>query len=303
MNTFMHQSVMTEEIMSFFANTKGKVFVDATAGGGGHLARLALLAKDQGQVIAFDRDKRAHQPDAALGVAQANPSTVKLFHRPFSAIASTLKECGIEKIDGLIADLGVSSHQLDQASRGFSFMADGPIDMRMDQSVGLSAYEWLATMSEQTIADTIYRLGGERKSRAIASLIKRSWPLENSTMALAQLVVKAMRQQKWSRIHPATRTFQAIRMAVNEEVSELEALLTVVPDLLAVDGVAVFLSFHSIEDGLIKRRFRELAKKNVLLGDPLFTLLTKKPLIASEHELSHNRRSRSAKLRALKRVA
>lgn len=293
---------MTEEIMSFF-NERSKIVVDATAGGGGHLARLAALVGEKGQVFAFDRDSRAHEKDAALGVQEAFPKVIKLFQRPFSAIPQTLKENGIDFVDGIIADLGVSSHQLDEASRGFSFMADGPIDMRMDQNSGISAYEWLKETSESDIANTLYTLGGERKSRAIASLIKKSWPVENSTLALAKLVLRAMRQQKWSRIHPATRTFQAIRMAVNQELSELSSLLNDLPKLLAIDGVAVFLSFHSLEDGLIKRRFRELAQKKVLDMGPEFSLLTKKPLVASDHEISHNRRSRSAKLRAIRRIA
>lgn len=302
MDIFKHESVLTEEIMSFLKDCEGKTLVDATAGGGGHLLRLAKLVGKNGQVIAFDRDQRAHEPDAALGVKNSFPDIVKLFHRPFSEIKETLASLHIEKIDGIIADLGVSSYQLDMKERGFSFMADGPIDMRMDQSHGITAYEWLFKHSEKEIADAIFHLGGERKSRAIARLIKESWPIENSTLALAKLVIKAMRQQKWSKTHPATRTFQALRMAVNEEVNELMSLLKDLPELLALNGVAVFLSFHSIEDGLIKRSFKDLSHKNALLGSPQFMLLTKKPLCATPHEISHNRRARSAKLRAIKRT-
>lgn len=298
MNTqFHHESVMPDEVMSLFRDPAGKIFVDATAGGGGHLALLAEAVGPHGRVYAFDRDPRAHQEDAAAGVARRYSSTVRLFHQPFSQIRSTLAHEGVHAIDGLLCDLGVSSHQLDDQTRGFSFMAEGPIDMRMDTSSGISAYDWLRNTDEETIANTLYRLGGERKSRAVARRIKEADPLPNSTLELARLIVSGVRQKHYSKIHPATRSFQAIRMAVNHEFEELEALLLDVPTLLAPHGVAVFLSFHSIEDRLIKHAFKRLA-----LGEE-FELLTKKPRTASDDELSHNRRARSAKLRAIKRVA
>lgn len=300
--TFVHLPVMPNEVMSFFQHGEGKVFVDATAGGGGHLQRLAEIVGAKGKVIGFDRDSRAHQDDAAGGV-QKTYSQVQLIKQPFSAIMPTLRSLGITTIDGLLCDLGVSSHQLDEATRGFSFQSDGPIDMRMDPDSGMSAYEWLHHTSEKEIADVLFTLGGERKSRQIAARIKKNWPIENSSLALAQHVLSAMRQKQWSKIHPATRTFQALRMAVNSEVGELTTLLSLIPDLLNVGGVAVFLSFHSIEDRLIKNCFRELAQKNYNSDDKRFVLLTKKPLIASDDELAVNRRSRSAKLRAIQRVA
>ncbi len=291
---------MPHELMSFFKEPYGKVFVDATAGGGGHLALLAAAVGDQGKVYAFDKDPRAHQDDAAFGVAQHYSSTVKLFHASFSRIREILLHEGVREIDGLICDLGVSSNQLDDNARGFSFMNDGPIDMRMDTSSGISAYEWLRAHSEEEIANTLYELGGERKSRAIARKIKAEKPLENSTRALARIIASAMRQRNYSKIHPATRSFQAIRMAVNQEIEELKALLADISSLLAKDGVAVFLSFHSLEDRLIKQQFKELAQSNV---ERQFSILTKKPLVASDDELKSNRRSRSAKLRAITRTA
>ncbi len=298
--TFVHAPVMPTEVMSYFSGLEGKIIVDATAGGGGHLAMLAQIVGDAGRIIAFDRDPRAHEDDAAGGVAKRFPHIITLYKRPFSAITHTLQELGIARIDGILCDLGVSSHQLDDPTRGFSFQSDGPIDMRMDTESGMSAYEWLEHTRESDIADAIFKLGDERKSRQIAARIKKDWPIENSTLALAKLVLSAIKQKSWSKIHPATRTFQALRMTVNQEVHELETLLHDLPDILAPSGVAVFLAFHSIEDRLIKLRFRELAQKNSL-GQRNFSLLTKKPVMAGEIEVDDNRRSRCAKLRALKR--
>jgi len=288
---------MADEILSFLPEGEKLLLVDATAGGGGHLNLLAKRVGLTGHVYAFDRDPRAHQEDAALGVARRYADTISLFQRPFSDITRVLLEHEISHVDGIICDLGVSSHQLDEPSRGFSFQSEGPIDMRMDTSLGMSAYEWLENTREKDIADALFYYGGERKSRAIASYIKKAWPIENSTLVLAKLVLSALRQKKWQKIHPATRTFQGIRMAVNEEIDELKALLEQGPKLLSVGGVIVFLSFHSGEDRLIKHAFKELAsQKN-------FALLTKKPLTASEAEIARNPRSRSAKLRALRRIA
>lgn len=291
---------MPEEILSFLEDMNGKTIVDATAGGGGHLRLLAEGVGETGRVIAFDRDPRAHSDDAAGGVKKLYGERIELWQRPFSDIEQVLNSLGIEKIDGLIADLGVSSNQLDDKARGFSFSADGPIDMRMDPTSGKSSYQWLAEKTEAEIADTLYNLGGERKSRAIARLIKRSWPLENSTTALAELVLRAVRQKNWSKIHPATRTFQALRIAVNGELDELSLLLEKIPRMLSINGVAIFLSFHSLEDRLIKKAFKGLQDQS---SGPLFKILTKKPLGASIEEVDNNRRSRSAKLRAIMRIS
>jgi 16S rRNA (cytosine1402-N4)-methyltransferase len=292
---FRHQSVMPKEVMSFFLNVEGKIVIDATIGGGGHLSLLAHAVGNHGLVLGFDQDLRAHKEDAALEIAKQFPHTVRLFQRPFSEILSTLKEEKIDKVDGILADLGVSSNQLDDKARGFSFLADGPIDMRMDRRSPVTAYEWLEKTAEAEIANALFLLGGERKSRSIARLIKKSWPIENSTLALAKIVERALKQKTWSRIHPATRTFQAIRMAINHEVEELSSLLETLPHLLAVGGVAVFLSFHSVEDRMIKHAFKNLAGAN-------FKILTKKPLMAGAEELAVNRRAKSAKLRAIERI-
>lgn len=297
---FNHQSVMPEEILSLLGDITGKTVVDATAGGGGHLRLLAMAVGENGRVLAFDKDPRAHEEDAALGVKNLFQDRVELFLSPFSKIEEVLHANKIEKIDALIADFGVSSNQLDDKTRGFSFLADAPIDMRMDPTSGISAYEWLAKKSESEIADALYNFGGERKSRAIARLIKKSWPIENSTLALAKIVLSALRQKSWSKAHPATRTFQALRIAVNNELDEIATLLEKLPSLLNINGVAAFLSFHSLEDRLIKNAFKELKARET---SPTFKILTKKPQVASAEELSNNRRSRSAKLRAIMRVS
>lgn len=297
MNTieYQHKSVMPNEVLNFLSDLSGKTIVDATAGGGGHLFLLANAVGPKGRVLAFDKDPRAHQEDAALGVAHRFKDRVTLYQQSFSQIKNTLIKEGIDKVDGLICDLGVSSNQLDDPNRGFSLQKDGPIDMRMNTNSPLTAYEWLRQSSEKEIADAIFQFGEERKSRAIARLIKKSWPIEDSTLALAKLVLSAIKQRSWSKTHPATRTFQAIRMAINEEVNELVTLLNTIPQILSIDGTAVFISFHSIEDRIVKNIFKDIAR------DDRFSILTKKPIIASDQELIDNRRSRSAKLRALRR--
>lgn len=288
---FFHISVMYNEVMSFFKEAKNKVLADVTAGRGGHFAGLIYSVGPQGLVLALDRDERAHEKDAALGVHLKNPQNTKLYKQPFSNLPLVLAQENL-KLDGLICDLGVSSQQFNDPNRGFSLKNDGPIDMRMDQHSGISAYEWLKQTDEKTIADILYKYAQEKKSRQIASLIKKSWPIKNSTIALANLITKAINPKKYSKIHPATRSFQAIRMAVNNEMSELESLLKSLPDILNPNAIVVFISFHSLEDGMIKRAFKELAKSN-------FKILTKKPLCPTLEEISINKRARSAKLRAI----
>ena len=291
---FFHISVMFNEAMSFFTDMQGKTIVDVTAGKGGHFAGLIEKVGANGKVIAFDKDLRAHEQDAAFGVMQKYPNNSELYHLSFSQLASFLQHKNI-KIDGIMCDLGVSSNQLDDPKRGFSLKNDGPIDMRMDQTSGISAYDWLLKNDEKTIADTLFQFGDEKKSRQIASLIKKSWPIKNSTLELANIITKAIRPQKFTKTHPATRSFQALRIAVNNELQELISLLQSLPEVLNKNAVAVFISFHSIEDRIIKQSFKELSKVG-------FKILTKKPLIASKEEILVNKRSRSAKLRAIMRA-
>jgi 16S rRNA (cytosine1402-N4)-methyltransferase len=296
---FQHISVMPKEVLDNLALFPGAIAVDVTAGGGGHLALMAKQIGTNGRLIAFDRDNRAHAQDAAGGIARKY-GNIELVHAPFSELHAVLEKAGISKVDALLCDLGVSSLQLDDSTRGFSFTHDGPLDMRMDTSAYPSAYELIRDTKEKELADIIYTYGEERKSRRIAHFIKKSWPLPNSTSALARIVTRARGGQR-EKIHPATRTFQALRIAVNGELEELAALLKMLPDILSSRGRAVFISFHSLEDRLIKQAFKKGSLSNE--DQPaLWRLLQKRPLIASKEETAANSRSRSAKLRAIEKL-
>ncbi len=283
---FVHVSVMPKEVLEGLALRPGMTVADLTAGGGGHLALIAEAVAQTGRVFGYDRDPRAHELDAAGGVAVKYP-WVKLIQAPFSSISSEVQ------FDGVLADLGVSSPQLDTPERGLSFMQEGPLDMRMDTSSGETAYELIQELSEEELANVIYQYGEERLSRRIARAIKFVKPLPDSTLALADIIKRAYRGPR-SKIHPATRTFQALRIAVNHELDELERLLASLASLVKPGGRAAIISFHSLEDRLVKNYFRNHPEA--------WRILTKKPLVASDEELSVNPRARSAKLRIAERV-
>ena len=295
---FQHISVMPKEVLDNLALFPGAIAIDVTAGGGGHLALMAEQIGAQGRLIGLDRDNRAHAPDAAGGVANKHDN-VELVHASFSGLRQVLEKAGISQVDALLCDLGVSSPQLDDSSRGFSFLRDGPLDMRMDTTAYPSVYELIQDTKEEDLANIIYQYGEERQSRRIARAIKRSWPLPNSTLALAEVVARACGGKR-GKIHPATRTFQALRIAVNHELDELTDLLKMLPDILAPKGHAVFISFHSLEDRLIKQALKKGAMPNENYP-PLWRLLQKRPLIASPEETAANPRSRSAKLRSIEK--
>ena len=278
-----HIPVMPKETLELLQCLPGAVVVDCTAGGGGHLALFAEAVGNTGRVIGLDRDPRAHQPDAAGGVA-ARFLHVQLVRRAFSEVGAALAELGIGQVDALFADLGVSSFQLDEGERGFSFRADAPLDMRMDPTTGESAADLIARLPEGELADVIYRFGDEHRSRRIARAIKRAVP--TTTKALADVVAAAVGGVR-GRIHPATKSFQALRIAVNGELSELEALLDAVVTVLKPGGRVGMLTFHSLEDRLVKNRFRSGG----------FQRVTKKAVQASDEEVAHNPRARSARLR------
>jgi 16S rRNA (cytosine1402-N4)-methyltransferase len=280
-----HLPVMPDEVLALLSVRPGMTVVDCTAGGGGHLARLALAVGPTGRVLATDRDPRAHRDDAAGGVAKQFPAIVTLFHRPFSEIEGVLADAKVARVDAVFADLGVSSFQLDEGARGFSFRADAPLDMRMDTSKGETAAELIARVDEEELANLIFAFGEERKSRRVARVLKRVLP--TTTGEAARLVAGAVAEGH-SRIHPATRTFQALRIAVNGELDQLDALLASLPNVLHEGGTAAILSFHSLEDRRVKNAFKQ----------PGYRLLTKRPTTASEDECARNPRSRSAKLRA-----
>lgn len=283
----MHFAVMAAEAIEWLSIRPAGVYLDATAGLGGHTAEIARRLST-GKVIANDRD--------AESLEMARRSTAEYADRicyhlgAFSQLAAALPACGAEKADGLLADLGVSRYQLTEPARGFSFLAEGPLDMRMDQTAGMTAADLVNHYAEKALADLIYQLGEERRARKIARAIVRARPIR-STLHLAGLVERAV--PRTSRLHPATRTFMALRMAVNDELGELDRLLQIGPELLASGGRMVVLSFTSLEDRKVKQRFRGLAQEGRA------EILTKHPMTPTEEETGLNPASRSAKLRAL----
>jgi 16S rRNA (cytosine1402-N4)-methyltransferase len=283
----MHQPVMAETAVSLLAIRPEGVYVDATAGLGGHLALIARRLTT-GLAIACDRDAES------LEMARANTAPwadrVRFHHGPFSRLAEAVAEAGFRKVDGLLADLGVSRYQLTAPERGFSLFADGPLDMRMDRSTGITAADLVNHTAEKALADLIFQFGEERRARKIARALVRARPLRSS-LCLADAVERAV--PRTGRLHPATRTFMALRMAVNDEPGELDSLLETGPGLLAAGGRMVAISFMSLDDRKIKLKFRELEKAGRA------AILTKRPLQPSEEEVANNPASRSAKLRAL----
>lgn len=310
-----HISVLADEVMGFLQPTSGGLYCDGTLGAGGHTRRILLESAPDGRVIGIDRD------EVALATARArigaDASRVQFVHGSFEKVDEHLAALGIDKVDGLLLDLGVSSMQLDTGDRGFSFNQDGPIDMRMDTSQGETALELIQRLGERELANIIRDYGEERFSKRIAERLKRDAKADvlKSTLVLADAVsacIPAKLKHK-SRIHPATRTFQALRIAVNRELDQLARFLEVFVDLLAPGGRCAIISFHSLEDRMVKRCFRELAKTSSLPPDlarqagervdPICVPLTRKPVVATEEEIQSNSRSRSAKLRACEKVA
>jgi 16S rRNA (cytosine1402-N4)-methyltransferase len=292
MDTFAHDSVLMHETLEWLKPHSGKLYADATLGAGGHTAAILDATAPDGRVVAVDRDLRAveHARTRLAGYGDR----VQVLHGEFRYLPELLRSAGHALVDGLVADLGVSSPQLDDKSRGFAFSHDGPLDMRMDETSGETALSLIAGSSEQELADLLYQFGDERRSRAIARSIHSALAAGElrSTGDLRRAVVKAIGRPPQSKIDPATRTFQALRIAVNDELTQLEALVECLPELLADEAVAVLISFHSHEDRVVKHRLRNDARLRVL---------TKRPIVPSDEEQAMNRRSRSAKLRAAAR--
>lgn len=287
MSDFVHATVMKSEVIEALSPRAG-IFVDVTLGGGGHTEAI-LEASDEARVVALDRD------DLALAASRERLSRfgdrVTFVKTAFGDVARVLEELRIGRVVGLCADLGVSSPQLDDAARGMSFRREGPIDMRMDTSSGETALELIARLEDDELADVLYQYGEERRSRRIARSVKRALAdnqLE-STLDLRRAIVRAVGPVRVGGVDPATRTFQALRIAVNRELEELESLLAALPNVLAPGGVAAIISFHSLEDRLVKRAFHDRE---------LWAPITKKPLVATDEEAANNPRSRSAKLRS-----
>lgn len=305
-----HTPVLVDEVLELLAPAVGQTIVDCTVGFGGH--SLAILPKLMpippsagprqeavaGRVIAIDRDEQALEL-ARTRLVEFAPQ-IEYVHGVFGDLPEILQRLNVGRVHGLVADLGISSLHVDQAERGFSFLREGPLDMRMDRTQSTTAASLIRELSEEELADVLYRYGEERLSRRIARRIVETQQVEpiETTTQLARVVASAVPSgRSRRRIHPATRTFQALRIAVNQELSQVETLLRILPDLLLPGGRAVIMAFHSLEDRLVKRAFLQGAKEGV------FRPLTKKPLQSSDQEVDRNPRSRSAKLRAVERMA
>ena len=288
-----HTPVLVEEVLQWLEVKPGGIYVDATLGAGGHSAEIAKRLVS-GRLISLDQDERALE----LGRENLKPwkDRVTLVKSPFSRIAEVAQELGIPKVDGVLADLGVSSMQLDQSARGFSFREAGPLDMRMDAEGELTADEIVNQWSEKEIADLLYREADEHDSRRIAKAIVRARPLRD-TAHLATTVAGARKQWGRQRLHPATKTFLALRIAVNREMEELGQFLSRTPATINPGGRWVVLSYHSREDRLVKHAFQEGARQGTL------RVLTRHVIQPSEAEQANNPRSRSAKLRCAEIVA
>jgi 16S rRNA (cytosine1402-N4)-methyltransferase len=283
----IHQPVMLEEVLEHMALRQDGIYLDATAGLGGHTGAIARRLTT-GLVIANDRDTESLEL-AKRNTAEAG-ERIRFHHGEFSTLHEALRENGIDRVDGLLADLGVSRFQLTDAARGFSILTEGPLDMRMDQTKGTTAADLVNYTAEKALADLIYQLGEERRARKIARAIVRARPIR-STRHLADVVERAARRT--GRLHPATQTFMALRMKVNEEQEELDRLLEIAPELVKSKGRVVVISFMSLEDRKVKNKFRDLDREGRA------TTLTKRPLRPTEDEVRANPAARSAKLRAL----
>ena len=295
-----HTPVLLREVLEWLRIKPEGTYIDATLGAGGHSAAIAqrltsgaIPGRPSGRLISLDRDAQAIE--LARERLKTFGATVTLVQSAFSRIATVAQELGLPRADGVLADLGVSSMQLDRAERGFSFREAGPLDMRMDRSETITAEEIVNRWQEKELADLLYRKGEEHDSRRIARAIVRARPIRD-TAHLATVVAGARKQRGRQRLHPATKTFLALRIAVNRELEELGQFLLRAPATLASGGRWVVLSYHSLEDRLVKRAFQEGERQGML------RVLTKHVIQAGEEEIGSNPRARSAKLRCAEKV-
>ena len=292
----VHEPVLVSETITLLDPSRGGLFVDCTVGLGGH--SRALLEAGATRLLGLDRDLDALR--IAASALEHYHDRVELVHADYRDIDRVLDERSIVEVAGALADLGVSSMQLDGQGRGFSFKRDEPLDMRMDRTTGETAAAWLSHVGEEELANVIFQFGEERYSRRISRAIveaRRSAPIA-TTVQLAELVRRAVPRRGHLRIDPATRTFQALRIWVNRELEELDTFLGAAARRLMAGARLAVISFHSLEDRIVKHVFRALER-----GERVFRVLTKKPVTAGEDELARNPRARSAKLRALERLA
>ena len=287
---------MVAQVLEHLAPSRGGLFVDCTVGLGGH--SRALLEAGATRLIGIDRDPAALAiaAERLKETADKSGASIELVHSDYRAIDSVLDARGLSAVDGILADLGVSSMQLDEP-RGFSFRRDEPLDMRMDTTAGPTAAEALRDAGEQTLADVIYQFGEERHARRVARAIVAARGAIETTGQLADIVRRAIPRKGFSRIDPATRTFQAIRIWVNRELEGLDTFIGAAVQRLAPHGRLVVISFHSLEDRIVKHTLRSLQARH----DVGLTIRTKRPLVPDEQEIERNPRARSAKLRAAER--
>jgi len=281
-----HQAVLLNEVLSYLDPLPGRRYIDATFGAGGHTQALLERTAPDGRVLALDLDEAAL--DLGRQALQAYGPRLVLEKANFKDIAPVAQAQGFMDVDGILADIGVSSMMLDDPERGFSFMREGPLEMRMDRSQELTASEIVNTYSEKEIADILYLYGEERRSRPIARSIVRARPLA-TTIDLVGAIQRVLGRPRYGKIHPATRTFQALRIAVNGELDNLQLFLNSAPACLKPGGRLAVISFHSLEDRIVKNAFRSSALK----GKPV----TRKVVTATPEEVQSNSRARSAKLR------
>ena len=296
---------MVMEVVAHLDCGPGKTFVDATVGGGGHAAAILEASSPDGTLVGIDRD------GDILAVAEKALAKYRgrfeLVHANFKDLATVLARLGEGPVDGLLLDLGISSWQVDTPERGFSFRAEAPLDMRMDRGEEMTAARLIRELPEEKLAEVIWKFGEERRSRVIARAIKRAVTEKRmfTTTALAQVVKEAVggrTPRGRRRLHPATRTFQALRIAVNGEMDSLEGVLRQLPAAVAPGGRCCCLAYHSLEDRLVKNAFRDLAGRGMEKRIPVVEVLTKKPLVPAEDEVRANPRSRSARLRAFRKL-
>jgi len=311
----VHQSVLLEEVIGALRPHSEGVYVDGTIGAGGHAAALLSASAPHGQLFGFDQDKNALEI-AKRRLAEFG-NRVHLLHSNFDQIQQLATQHHIPPADGILLDLGVSSMQFDRPERGFSFQADGPLDMRMDDTAGQTAADLVNHLPERDLADLIYRYGEERQSRRIAKAIVKARPIRR-TAELAQVVSGAIsagkrprKGRRQAKIHPATRTFQALRIAVNDELGALERALPQAINLLKPEGRLAVISFHSLEDRIVKQFFRQESQDCICPPEqPVCTcrhkatirIITKRPIMPSSAEVSVNPRARSAKLRVVELI-
>jgi 16S rRNA (cytosine1402-N4)-methyltransferase len=318
-----HISVMLEEVMTLLQPSTGGTYIDGTLGGGGHTEALLRCSAPDGKVLGIDTDRQALERVQARLAQYIENGRLLLAHGNFAQMAQIAAAHGCTSVQGVLLDLGFSSDQMDNPERGFSFSSDGPLDMRLDQSLTLSAYDLVNTASEQELADIFWHYGEERRARQIARRIlrEREKGAITRTAQLATLIATGVPYRP-DTIHPATRAFQALRIAVNHELEQLEAVLPLIVDLLAKEererteqagglGRMVIISFHSLEDRIVKEYLRQEATDCicpprlpvcVCNHRARLRLLTRKPMTPTEREIAHNPRARSAKLRAAEAI-